>query len=181
MNKIAKSFRSQVLAVAATGFLFAIVDKPCAAQRSSTKSNPAHFDPVVQKMEGWTVHVDPKLLEGKHAEEGGRALKMLANHLQRIAVLLPPEKLKKVRGLEIWIEHDHAIDVEPGPYHPGVGWLTQRGYDPRLAKKVHVTRAASLLERHHMFKHPAVVLHELAHSYHDQVLGFNEPRIRGSI
>jgi dipeptidyl-peptidase-4 len=28
-----------------------------------------------------------------------------------------------------------------------------------------------------MVKHPAVVLHELAHSYHDQVLGFDDPRI----
>ena len=28
-----------------------------------------------------------------------------------------------------------------------------------------------------MLKHPAVVLHELAHAYHDQVLGgFDEPR-----
>ena len=171
---------SLVAAVIALGLLCSIAERPCAGQRSGTTAKPVHFDPVVQKMEGWTVHVDPKLLEGEHAEEGGHALRMLANHLQRIAVLLPPEKLEKVRKLEIWIEYDHAIDVEPGPYHPGVGWLTQRGYDPRLAKKVHVTRAASLLERHHMFKHPAVILHELAHSYHDQVLGFNEPRIKAA-
>jgi len=129
-------------------------------------------------MEGRTVHIDPKLLEGEHAEEGGRAVKMLGNHLQRIAILMPKERLKEMRKLEIWIEHDHAINTEPGPYHPGVGWLTERGYDPRLAKKVHVTRAASLLERHHMLKHPAVILHELAHAYHDQVLGFDEPRIK---
>lgn len=137
-----------------------------------------HFDPVVQKIEGWTVHVDPKLLDGEHAAEGGRAVKMLGNHLQRLAVLMPKERLKEMRKLEIWVEHDHAINTEPGPYHPGVGWLTKRGYDPRLAKKVHVTRAASLLERHHMLKHPAVILHELAHAYHDQVLGFDEPRIK---
>ena len=30
-----------------------------------------------------------------------------------------------------------------------------------------------------MLKHPAVILHELAHSYHDQVLGFDEPRSVG--
>jgi len=147
------------------------------------KETPAkvRFDPVVQKIEGWTVYVDPQLLAGAHAEEGGRALKMLANHLQRIAVLMPKDRLKEVQKLELWIEYDHPdINTEPGPYHPDAGWLTQRGYDPRLAKKVHITRAASLLERHHMVKHPAVILHELAHSYHDQVLGFDEPRIKAA-
>jgi dipeptidyl-peptidase-4 len=138
----------------------------------------AHFDPVIKDIEGWTVHIDPKLLNGEHAEGGAQALKMLANHLQRIAILMPKERLEEMRKLELWIEHDHPdINVEPGPYHPGAGWLIARGYDVRLAKKVHVTRAASLLERHHMIKHPAVILHELAHSYHDQVLGFDEPRI----
>jgi dipeptidyl-peptidase-4 len=28
-----------------------------------------------------------------------------------------------------------------------------------------------------MLKHPAVILHELAHAYHDQVLSFEEPEI----
>ena len=46
-----------------------------------------------------------------------------------------------------------------------------------MEKKVHITRAASLLERHHMLKHPAVILHELAHAYHDQVLGFDVERV----
>jgi len=140
-----------------------------------------HFDPVIKDIEGWTVHVDPQMLEGEHAEAGARALTMLANHLQRIAILMPKNRLQEMRKLEIWIEHDHPdINVEPGPYHPDVGWLTERGYDPRLAKKVHVTRAASLLERHHMLKHPAVILHELVHAYHDQVLGFDEPRIKAA-
>jgi dipeptidyl-peptidase-4 len=140
-----------------------------------------HFDPVIKNIEGWRVHVDPKMLEGAHAQAGARALTMLANHLQRIAVLMPEDRLAEMRKLEIWIEHDHPkINVEPGPYHPDAGWLTARGYDPRLAKKVHITRAASLLLRHHMIKHPAVILHELAHAYHHQVLGFDEPRIKAA-
>ncbi|MCP4455069.1 MAG: hypothetical protein GY809_26710 [Planctomycetes bacterium] len=140
-----------------------------------------HFDPVVKDIEGWTVDVDPQMLKGEHAEAGARALTMLANHLQRIAILMPQDRLQEMRTLGIWIEHDHPdINVEPGPYHPGVVWLTERGYDPRLAKKVHVTRGASLLERHHMLKHPAVILHELAHAYHHQILGFDEPRIKAA-
>jgi hypothetical protein len=140
-----------------------------------------HFDPVIKKMEGWTIHVDPKLLKGKHAEEGARSLQMLANHLQRIAILVPKPQLEKLRTVGIWIEYDHPeLNVEPGPYHPGAKWLIERGYDARLAKKVHITRAASLLDRHQMLKHPAVILHELVHAYHDQFFGYDEPRIKAA-
>jgi hypothetical protein len=56
---------------------------------------------------------------------------MFANHLQRIAILLPADRLEKMRKVGIWIEYDHAINVEPGPYHPGADWLTARGYGAR--------------------------------------------------
>lgn len=138
-----------------------------------------HFDPIVREIEGWEVHIDPKMLEGEHSAEGTRALTMLASHLQRIAIMIPQDRLKQLQTLGIWIEHDHPeIDVEPGPYHPGADWLVERGYDQRLAKKVHITRAASLLERHQLAKHPSVILHELSHAFHDQILGgYEEPRI----
>jgi hypothetical protein len=45
------------------------------------------------------------------------------------------------------------------------------------ATNIHISRAAELLSRQQMLKQPAVVLHELAHAYHDQVLGFDDPRI----
>ncbi|MEO2014558.1 MAG: metallopeptidase [Fuerstiella sp.] len=173
---------ARLLFIVTTLIAFSAATRATDPESDVQKNAPgkAHFDPVIKDIEGWTVHVDPQMLEGRHAQEGARALQMLGNHLQRIAILLPEDRLKKMRKLEIWIEHDHAINVEPGPYHPGDGWLTARGYDARLAKKVHVTRAASLLERHHMIKHPAVILHELVHSYHDQILGFDEPRIKAA-
>jgi len=134
------------------------------------------FEPVVQKIEGWTVYVDPQLLKGPHRETGERSLKMLANHLQRIAILVPPEPLKKLRTVGIWIEYAHP-QLSGKHYHPNRKWLTDRGHDERLAKKVHITHAAELLSRQQMLKHPAVVLHELAHAYHDQYLGFDDKRI----
>ena len=157
----------------------------CPAVADDTKSSPSHtrknaegvkFDPVVKPIEGWTVHIDPQLLEGEHRETGVRALQMLASHLQRIAILVPEDRLAKMRKLEIWIEHHHPT-LGAMQYHPEVNWLKSHGHDPRLAKKVHITRAASLLSRHQMIKHPAVVLHELAHAYHDQCLGFGDRRI----
>ena len=64
------------------------------------------IEPVQKEIEGWTVHVDPALLEnGEHAEKGRKALKMLANHLQRICILLPEEQLTKMQQMEIWLEN----------------------------------------------------------------------------
>jgi dipeptidyl-peptidase-4 len=62
-------------------------------------------------------------------------------------------------------------------YHPSKNWLVNHGHDPRLTKKVHITRARELLSRGQLLKHPAVVLHELAHAYHDQILSFDRPDI----
>lgn len=156
--------------------LFLAKADPATSGEASAKK---HFDPIVREIQGWNVHIDPTMLEGEHSAEGTRALTMLESHLQRIAIMIPQDRLKQLQTLGIWIEHDHPeIDVEPGPYHPDVEWLVERGYDPRLAKKVHITRAASLLERDQLAKHPSVILHELSHAFHDQILGgYEEPRI----
>jgi hypothetical protein len=134
------------------------------------------FDPVVRKIEGWTVHIDPALLEGERQKEGGRALAMLANHLQRVAILVPEPALAKLREMEIWIERSHPT-LKPKQYHPSRQWLVENGHDPRLEKKVHIPQAADLVSREQMLKHPAVILHELAHAYHHQVLGYDHPGI----
>jgi len=158
------------------GYLAVADDTKSKPKSTPKKAEAVRFDPVIKQIEGWTVHVDPQMLEGEHSEEGARALQMLANHLQRITILLPEDRLAKMRKLEIWIEHHHPT-LGAMQYHPSINWLKSHGHDPRLAKKVHITRAKNLLSRHQMIKHPAVVLHELAHAYHDQYLSFNNPRI----
>ncbi len=136
----------------------------------------ARFDPVQRQIEGWTVHIDPALLDGVHQEEGTRAVAMLANHLQRIRILVPTAALEKLQDVEIWIEHDHPR-LKGMQYHPTREWLNEHGHDPRLTRKVHIPQASQLLSREQMLKHPAVVLHELAHGYHHQVLGFDDPEV----
>lgn len=149
----------------------------CTASLFAEEDKPAgRFDPVRREMEGWQVDIDPALLEGEHRVLGDRCLQMLANHLQRIAILVPPGPLEKLQAVGIWIEREHP-ELKPMQYHPSKGWLVAHGYDARLEKKVHIPQAKDLLSRSQLLKHPAVVLHELAHGYHDQVLGFREPEI----
>lgn len=147
-----------------------------AAATKRSGGEGGRFDPVVREIEGWTVHVEPALIDGEHRMEGSRALAMLANHLQRIQILVPSRPLEKMRRVEIWIEHRHPT-LKAKSYHPNRDWLVENGHDPRLAKKVHIPQARDLLSREQMLKHPAVVLHELAHAYHDQILGFGHPDI----
>jgi dipeptidyl-peptidase-4 len=157
--------------------LLSIVALPVQAGEKPKKGTPGvRFDPVLKTIEGWTVHVDPAMLKGEHAKAGSRALKMLGNHLQRITIFMPEEQLKTMQTLEIWIEHHHPT-LGNMQYHPGARWLSDHRHDPRLLKKVHIPRAAALLSRQQILKHPAVILHELAHSYHDQILGFDHPKV----
>ncbi|MFT4539504.1 MAG: hypothetical protein ACI835_001951 [Planctomycetota bacterium] len=145
-------------------------------KKASSAALSHRIDPVVEKMQGWKVHIDPSLLNGDHGSEGARALSMLDNHLERISLLVTGERLTQLRSLEIWIESEHP-ELENMQYHPAVEWLVARGYDARLVKKVHIPRAANLLSRQQLLKHPFVVLHELAHAYHDQFLSFDDTRI----
>ncbi len=148
-----------------------------AAAEDQALPKGARFNPVQKDIEGWTVSIEPSLLPGgEFAEEGEQAIKMLANHLQRIVILLPKERLAEMRTIGIWLEHHHP-ELGAMQYHPSKQWLIGQGHDPRLEKKVHIPHAAALSSRGQMLKHPAVILHELAHAYHDQVLGFEDPRV----
>ena len=142
-----------------------------AAQQDQSKPT----NPVVTKIEGWTVKVDPILLN-EQKQAGSVAMKALANHLQRISYIMPADKLKELRQLPIWIEFRNP-KLKNMQYHPSKGWLASHGQDVRLEKHVHIPVAASLTHRQMWAKHPYVILHELAHAYHDQVLGFRHRKI----
>lgn len=149
----------------------------CLAHAKSDGANamPKFPKPIVEKIEGWTIELDPALKTSKQSKLLGDVRKAMANHLQRIVFILPPEKTEALRKLPIRIDLEHKLTSMQ--YHPSKQWLTANGHDPSLEKRVHVPRARSLLARGTWAKHPYVILHELAHAYHDQVLGFNHPEV----
>lgn len=157
----------------------AIIITTASRADDAAKPEAVRFDPVARQIEGFTVHVDPALLNGEHKPLGDKSLRMLGDHLNRISILMPKDRLKRLRKLEIWIERKHP-KLGNMQYHPSRGWLKAHGHDERLAKKVHIPRAAALIDRRQLVKHPMVVLHELAHAYHDQVLGFDNEKVRSA-
>jgi hypothetical protein len=130
-----------------------------------------------RKLEGWTVRVDDRLLKGPDEALGTRALRFLEGKLSDIKAVVPEERLKKLQSVTIVLDLTHG-KLGPMQYHPSSSWLKANGYSPELAKCVHIPRAADLPTRRNINEQPWVILHELAHAYHDQVLGFDEPRIK---
>jgi hypothetical protein len=132
---------------------------------------------TARTLEGWAVRLDDRLLEKPNAELGQRALRFLENKLADIRAVVPEDRLKKLQAVTIVLDLDCGSLV-PMQYHPSAGWLKANGHSADLAKCVHIPRAADLPTRRHINEQPWVILHELAHAYHDQVLGFEEPRIK---
>lgn len=134
------------------------------------------YQPAQKQLEGWTVNYDPVLDLPEHQSTADRAFKTLANHLQRVELIVPENALKQLRQCKIWVDlkHPHLTTMQ---YHPSRRWLIENDCDPRLEKHVHIPVARQLYERQMWAQHPYVVLHELAHAYHDQFLGFDNAAI----
>ena len=131
---------------------------------------------TTRDIEGWTVRVDDRLLKGEGAALGERALKLLNARLVAITIVVPEKALAKLRAINIELDLDYG-DLRNMQYHPDAGWLKAHGYSETLAKCVHIPEAEDFLSPFENHRMPWVVLHELSHGYHDQVLGFEEPRV----
>ena len=127
-------------------------------------------------VEGWSIRVDDRLLKGEKSEIGSRALKLLGSRLVAISAVVPEKSLKKLR--EVTIELDlNCGELTAMQYHPDAGWLKAHGYSPQLAKCVHIPDVDDFLSPSENLRMPWVVLHELAHAFHDQAIGFDDPRV----
>lgn len=150
---------------------------PTAPKPSGEKSEPpkptSHTTRVI---EGWNVRIDDRLLRAPNDVLGTRVLRFLEGKLTDIKAVVPADRLLKLQTVTIVVDLTHG-KLRSIQYHPGVEWLKENGYDPTLVKCVHIPVAADLPTIRNIREQPWVVLHELAHSYHDQVLTFEDPRI----
>ena len=128
------------------------------------------------RVAGWTVRVNRDLLTTQ-AELGSNALALLSVKLREITNLVPPHACEALKRVPIWLgtNDGHAPCAE---YHPSKDWLAKNGYNPDKAKCVEIGSARKFIEW--TPRQPMMILHELAHAYHDQVLGFSEQSIRAA-
>jgi len=156
--------------------LICAITLPTIASSNNVGETHKHYDPVQVQIEGWAVDVDPQLMAAENEETRHEAFKALANHLQRVKYVVPEDRLTQLQELGFWIELENP-KLGNMQYHPDEDWLIANGHDPRLVKHIHIPHAKELYDPHMWTKHPYVVLHELAHSFHDQVLSFDHPDI----
>ena len=158
--------------------LFPIFSLCCTAAFAAEKpALPTAY--TSRNIEGWNVRIDDRLLKDEGATLGERVLKVLNAKLVDITVIMPDEPLAKLRAVTIQLDLNYG-GLSPMQYHNDAGWLKENGYNENLAKCVHIPIAEQLLSRYDALRMPWVILHELSHAYHDQVLGFEEPRVKAA-
>ena len=159
---------------ALAGTMTIALDSPLAAGQSQSR----HFVPtstyVKRSIQGWTVRVNRKLLADK-SDVGKKALALLDQKLAEIGRTVPPGACARLRKVPIWLGVDdgHAPCSE---YHPNRDWLKANGYNSDKARCVEIGNASKFLAW--SAGQPSMVLHELAHAYHHQVLGYNHAGLK---
>ncbi len=130
----------------------------------------------LEQIEGWTVQVDELFDKDDNRELKTNTLRVVANQLYELKTRIVPERIADLQKIVIRLDVHNETLVQ-AQYHPSAGWLKDHGHPPECTKVVHIPRAKNFLDRRHQSQQPFVLLHELAHAYHDQVLSFEHPAI----
>ncbi len=132
-------------------------------------------DYVPQDVHGWQCYVVRDLREDPALYE--KTMKLLEVRLYEITLNIPPAVLEKLRAVKIWVDKEDPVNPR-ACYHVSPGWLRANAVLVEKAKGVAITNAVGFLNDARW--QPMMVLHELAHAYHDQFLpdGYANVEIR---
>lgn len=152
----------------------------CALRSSGANDSPPPAPAYTTlEVEGWQVHVNQRLQPGGDAAEiGARALALLQVRLYEVKHAVPEALHASMQRVPIWIEVDNDRQGPGACYHPSPDWLEEHGFEREKGKAIEICRADNFVHWSH--DQPAMLLHELAHAFHDQVLDFEEPRIKAA-
>ena len=149
---------------------------PSATPPASTAPAPAPALRYESRMlRGWSVLIRVELLTDEKRAETERGLVLIGKQLEDIERLVPPKAVAHLKKVTLWLSPPYGKGAG-AEYHPGAGWLKQNGRNPAMVKGVEFSGVGNLDKE--VLRMPMLTLHELAHAYHDQVLGFNHPEIK---
>jgi hypothetical protein len=89
--------------------------------------------------------------------------------LKEIVRVVPAPAVEKLRQVKLWLSPEYPGVGPRAEYHPGAAWLKENGRDPAMVKGVEFTNVRIFPAE--IRRMPNFALHELAHAYHDRVLG----------
>jgi hypothetical protein len=152
---------------------FATIALPVSAADDSQPFDPtSQYD--VRVVDGWTLRInqryadEPQLLDDVLAE--------MRRQFANIENAVPAPAVEKLRQIEIWVE----INDPQFPcmcYHPNERWLKAHGVNPDKTKHVELANGRNFIAW--TKQQPWMILHELAHGYHDRFIegGYENGRI----
>ncbi len=153
-------------------------DKPAGSEKR-TIDQTRHYAPTSNyrdiNLRGYTLRVNKLLMRG-HSDLYKQAMEVMDHQLFKIERVMPASAVTKLQQVVIWLEYE-----EPhhpcAAYHPGRQWLVDNDMNPDKVKCVEISNAQNFVKW--TISQPYMVLHELAHAYHDQFLseGFDNPGI----
>ena len=145
------------------------------SQEENSKLDSIPDSHRVIEMQGWTLCLN-KTLEADKPELTATMLELMDEQLKRVVDSIPDKALRHLRTVKVWINPTYEGVRPTAEYHPNVNWLRDNDRLPEMAKSIEITNVDNFeFEDTRM---PYLMLHELAHSFHDQVLGFNNIQVR---
>lgn len=145
---------------------------------------------TIHKIQGFNVIINNEVLSQDVARFQRKPLEVLDMELSTIVTLLPADAVNVLRNLLIWVEWDEKVVMSNGRagtaeavYYGGHQLqLLKDGKHPLKAKSVTVLSMLALT-REHQPGHDSgrcVLLHEMAHAVHNELLGRNAEPIRAA-
>ena len=144
---------------------------------TSCQSSQTHFDEHVKRtfhieiLEGWQLYINAEVLKNPAWPEAKR---IMAFQLYNIKKVLNEQVIKDMQKVRIYIDIPQK-GKSGAEYHPSKKWLVDNNFSPEKAKCVEVSNVDNFIK--YTMRQPWVMLHELMHSYHDQVLSFDNPEV----
>ncbi|MEI7953679.1 MAG: zinc-dependent peptidase [Verrucomicrobiota bacterium] len=137
-----------------------------AVAREKAANPDSHHE--IRNIQGWSVHLSRELLTTE-AKATARALELLDAQLAEIVRVVPAPAVAELRKVALWVSPEYPQIPPRAEYHSEGTWLSENGRNPAMARGVEFTNVRIFeAETRRM---PNFVLHELAHAYHDRVLG----------
>jgi len=138
------------------------------------------FDPTdhyeVRQDRGWTLRINRKLLAA-NSIVSSNVFQVVDQQLFQITRVVPEPALSRLREVTLWIEWFNPLNP-CSCYHPSADWLRQHDMNPQKAQSVEISNATNFIAWTH--EQPWMLLHELAHSYHHRVIGYENKEIKAA-
>ena len=139
-------------------------------QPNDFTSSSLYIEVIIQ---GFTLQIHPDIAQ--HPPEAQQLYIELEKQLKAVTEIVPANSLYLLQQVIIWVEWDNKCK-EAARYHPSRSWLEENGVNPDKAQCVEINTALKFIQWSDT--QPWMVLHELAHAYHFQVLGENNKNIQ---